>query len=374
MQWKKMLAPSLRRCRVGKAIPACVLALGASVFPGCMDCQDQFCKVTRKVGFDIYWIRVLCCEDPHRLHCQQIVPLIPQLTNLMVDMQLACDQENWQRMRQIWHEIKRLGLPSPFVQHYKDIFCDREVQRGVNSHPFFGPGDVFRVPGVFAAVGDPVPIVVMPGSIDSPWMESEPRRISLRQVPEILWEREYVLEPGALFHAETWLGSQTFTATGALAIAQAQGSLEDWCRKNRPTRMRIDLESADCIGQITLVETDPANQMLLQENGQGVLAARVEVNLYMRNDPTISLEGLFDEAWIELPVRHDGDQIVLSPEGAIDGLTLLPVVPEIAALLPRMSQDDVTAVQNETDCQALGREDLEIFKKAFFECYPDNEE
>ena len=364
-----------RSLRAGAVFGASVVWISALVIPvltGCMDCNQRFCKVTRKVGFDIYWIRLLCCEDPGRRYCDDIVPLIPQMTNLIIDMQISCEEANWQRMRSIWAEIKGLGIPAPFVKYYKGLYCEEEVDTGCNSHPFFAPMDIFRFPGLFAAVGKPAPIVVMPGAIESPWLELEDGRRSLGEAPEVLWETEYILDSGSMLIADTWLGSQEFAATGSLAIARAGNSMDEFCREARPTRMRIDLLGADLQGCIELDVTAPANALRLDSNGRGVLSGLVDVQIFLREDPSISLEGMFEQAWMALPVLVDEDDIVVLPDGVINGLSLFPVAPEIEELLHEISSGSFLAGEGLSECQELARDALEIFRQAFPECYPAN--
>ena len=342
------------RVVIGGIMSAFVVAM--CTLTGCMNCNDQFCKVAKKVGFDIYWIRTLCCEDSERRYCDQIVPLIPQLTSLIVDMQLACDQANWQRMRQIWGEIKGLGMPVPFVKYYQDLFCEETIDIGLNSHPFFVPSDHFRFPGIFAATGEPTPIVIFPDDIESPWMDQTQGRRNLLEAPEVLWETEYVLEPGAVFNVETWLGAQDFSATGSLAIARSDVSIGESCEIARFMRMRIDLLGLELAGHIELVPSSAQSALKLDAFGSGTLAGLIDVHVYLRDDPSISLDGLFQEAWIELPVVVQGESIVLAPEGMVDGLSLFPVVPEIAELLYGVTPEALALHGDDefSECQEVG--------------------
>lgn len=365
----KML--SLRKSRFEKSGVISIAAIAMSALTGCMDCNQHYCSAIRKVGFDIFWIEKACCIDPERRFCEQMVPLIPNMTSAAVEMKIACDQENWNRMRDIWGEIRRLGMPIPFVAYYEDLFCDEETKKGLNSHPFFMPSDIFRLPGVFAAVGEPEPIVVMPGAIESPWMDQTHGRRNLVEAPEVLWETEYILEPGAALIARTWLGEEEFAASGSLAIARNAPHQELWCELSKPTRMRIDLVGTWVAGSIELDASGPFNALKLEADGRGVLCGLVHMDLYLRDDPSISLEGLFEEAWLELPVSFEGDRITLMPDGAIDSLSLFPLVPEIAELLPGFSSDSFSQDDSRGDdvCQNRADASLNTFKGVFPDCF-----
>ena len=91
----KML--SLRKSSYVKGGFISIAAIAISALTGCMNCNEHYCRAIRKVGFDIFWIEKACCIDPERQYCDQMVPLIPNMTSAAVDMTLACDQENWSR-------------------------------------------------------------------------------------------------------------------------------------------------------------------------------------------------------------------------------------------------------------------------------------
>ena len=136
--------------------------------------------------------------------------------------------------------------------------------------------------------------------------------------------------------------------------------------------MRIDLLGADLQGCIELDVTAPANALRLDSNGRGVLSGLVDVQIFLREDPSISLEGMFEQAWMALPVLVDEDDIVVLPDGVINGLSLFPVAPEIEELLHEISSGSFLAGEGLSECQELARDALEIFRQAFPECYPAN--
>ena len=135
--------------------------------------------------------------------------------------------------------------------------------------------------------------------------------------------------------------------------------------------MRIDLLGLELAGHIELVPSSAQRALKLDAFGSGTLAGLIDVHVYLRDDPSISLDGLFQEAWIELPVVVQGDSIVFAPEGMVDGLSLFPVVPEIAELLNGVTPDALAVNGDDefSECEEVGLAALEVFKGMFPECF-----
>lgn len=332
---------------------------------GCVNCHESVCRVVSKVAIDISMMRELCCETPEMEGCDQLMLIIPQLTNLIIDMQQACEDENWDRVRAVWDEFKRLPWQGPYLQRLIRVLCgENEVDRGVNSWPFSGPNDAFEFAGVFEPVGTTQPIVILPGSIEEVWLGPGASRVHLGE-PNVVWEQAYVLNQGATLNATTWIGSAECSLTGSFSLISRTGSnaLDALCDKELK-RLDLRFESDSIVGSL-LFDPSFMSTIVVDDAGNGYLGAAVRVDVALKSDPSVNAEGLADVLWIEIPVSIDGDSIVLGSNEAVDGLDLFPV----SSVLESRIRSLQMGVAGEGDCAEAGDRAFNRFMRAYPECF-----
>ncbi len=339
---------------------------------GCVDCNSHVCRVTSKVAYDIYWVRTLCCEEPDNELCREMLPRIPGLTALVVDAKVACDQHNWDRMKQIWKDIRDLGLPLPYVRSLWLIVCDEDVEMACNSHPFFGPEDEFDFKGTFTRMEPIAPYLQASGHKNPSvrYVEGPPVIFPHGSGPR---EDRYVLSSGSLI-ASTWLGKDTCSVEGTLRLlrdgdAWASRSDGEFCKTLRPTHASFSISGELVRGKITLAPAYPANALRVDSSGRGVLSGKFHMELSLRDDPSVTLEDVLDEVWIELPGRIQDSEIHFISEGPISALKMFPVTPTLSSIIERGMgiQPDEDAF--DSICSEIGRDAMEVFMGLFPECF-----
>jgi hypothetical protein len=347
------------------------VVLASMMLAGCANCHESVCRVVSKVAIDISIMRELCCETPEMDGCDQLVLIIPQLTRLIIDLQEACENENWNRLRTVWEEFKSLPWQVPYLQRLIRVLCDEnEVDRGINSWPFSGPNDLFEFAGTFEAVGPAQPVVILPGSIEDVWLgPGASRRVQLGE-PNVVWEQAYALNPGATLNATTWIGSAECSLTGSFSLISRTGSseIDPLCNKELK---RLDLRvESDSIEGSLIFDPSIESTIVVDAAGVGYLGAAVFVDVVLKSDPSVNAEGLADVLWIEIPVSIDGESIVLGPNGAVDGLDLFPVS---SVLESRIRSIQLNAI-GEGDCAETGDRAFNRFIRAYPECFNVNGE
>lgn len=338
---------------------------------GCANCEERVCRMVSKVAIDLSLMREACCENPQQEGCDQLVMLIPRLTMLIPQMQQACDDQNWDRMRLIWDEFKRLPWSVPYLRGLVATLCgETMVQTGENSWPLLLPADTVSFEGVFEPLGPPQPVVVLPGSLEETWLGAGSSVRLHLGTPEIVWEQEFVLEPGGSLHALTWLGNETCSLTGSFSLiersASGGGSLDEWCAKELK-RLDFRFHGEAVSGSLLFDPTFPSH-IILNERGEGVLGAAVRIEAALNSDPTVNAEGIAELVWIELPVAVVGEAIVLN--GEVDGLSLFPVDPFLEGRIRnRLSGWASGWTDDEGHCAEAGRRVFERFVRAYPGCF-----
>jgi len=299
-----------------------------------------------------------------------MLPRIPGLTALVVDAKVACDQQNWDRMKHIWNDIRELGLPLPYVRGLWSVICNEDVEVACNSRPFFGPDDVFSFKGVFQRVALPFPVPANGGS--------SIRRIDDESVFSAHGggnskEERYELLSGSL-SASTWLGTDECDVRGELRIQRAGHVMSsrfdsEFCKAFKPTQAQFTISGEFVRGHLILDPTYFANVLRVDSSGSGLLCAKFHVNLGLRDEPVLTLEGILNEVWIELPVHIEGASIHIDSSEPLNASALFPVDPNI----PILRVDDLESERglngSDVSCSEVGRDAMQVFMELFPECF-----
>ena len=349
---------------------ACVVICLVTVFSGCVDCNSHVCRVTSKVAYDIYWVRTLCCEEPDNELCREMLPRIPGLTALVVDAKVACDQHNWDRMKQIWNDIRELGLPLPYVRGLWSVICNEDLEVACNSHPFFGPEDSFDFKGTFQRMELPVRTPTY-GDVSIRHIDSS--SVFLPNTGGNRKEERYELSSGSL-SASTWLGNDEFEIQGELRIKRSDHEMSsrfdpEFCKAFQPTQAVFNMSGELVQGRLVLDPTYFANVLRVDTSGKGLLCGKFHIQLSLRDDPLMTLDGILHEAWIELPVRVDDTSIHIESFESINALTLFPVDPKISSILKNGLTNERDSNAFDLGCSEMGRDAMEVFMDLFPECF-----
>ena len=337
-----------------------VILCMAMTFGGCVDCKSHVCRVTSKVAYDIYWVRTLCCEEPDNELCREMLPRIPGLTALVVDAKVACDQHNWDRMKQIWNDIRELGLPLPYVKGLWSVICNEDVEVACNSHPFFGPNDSFNIEGTFIRMDPPI------RHVDSSDVYSPYERASQKV-------DRYELSSGSLA-ANTWLGNDHCDIEGELRLVRGHHGMSsrfdsELCKAFQPTHASFFISGELVQGHLVLDPTYHANILRVDSSGRGLLCGKFHLKLCLREDTSISLDDIFNELWLELPVRMQGASIQIESDRPLTSLELFPVAPKIASILRCDPTANTDSSARNGGCREIGRDAMEVFMNLFPECF-----
>lgn len=334
-----------------------------------MNCNENICRVVGKVANDLSLMRELCCENPALDGCDQLVLITPQLSSLIPQMQSACQDQNWERIGDLWLEFKSLPWRRSYLQGLMLALCGEDgVDRGINSWPLFTPRDTFEFDGSFELIGSAQPIVILPGSLEEVWMgNGGSSRVQLAE-STVVWEEQFQLQPGGELTVATWIGGETCSITGSFSLISHSGpgsaTFEDFCKKELK-QLDFRFEGDSIAGSLRFDPSVPSH-IVVNDLGQGYLGAAVGVEVFLKAHPTINAEGIADVLWIELPVAIEGDVIVLGPGGAVDGLELFPVD---AALEHRIRRRALGWTEDESTCAQAGQRVFDRFVSTYPECF-----
>ena len=122
-------------------------------------------------------------------------------------------------------------------------------------------------------------------------------------------------------------------------------------------------------GRLVLDPTYFANVLRVDTSGKGLLCGKFHIQLSLRDDPLMTLDGILHEAWIELPVRVDDTSIHIESFESINALTLFPVDPKISSILKNGLTNERDSNGFDLGCSEMGRDAMEVFMDLFPECF-----
>ena len=351
-----------RRAVAGSAIIAGVLA-----GTGCeIDCDERYCDFIRAAAGGIYAWEYECCLDPTSPACENRAVRYQALAFNAPAMRIACEERRWERLGEIWDEIRGL-IPATPLRLIVREFCGIETTFGENILVPFAAGDS----AIVSARLDPVPFEGEPG------FRSWSRRpssmpASVEGVSGVVGDRAWVVEPGSQVQVDVQGRTFSFALSGSLAVVEMAAQpharpntqpntqlgepgdeVDEWCRRLRPTDLRFALDGLE--GRATLV-LDPlfeGNGLIFTAPASGVLGAAVRLEFEPAGVATGDVMSGLPPVFLQLPfvLEPDGG-LVLGDGRAMAALDLWPVASAVASYL---SGGGAGPGSTEPECAALAR-------------------
>ena len=160
-------------------------------------------------------------------------------------------------------------------------------------------------------------------------------------------------------------------ADGRLVLATRIGSGDPAvpCDLIRPVEFRLDLRGEGWSGRLELVDGFEGNRMIETDDGIEMLGMLVRIEIGIDEPIRISSVGVFDEAFLQVPVVRGADgSLRLGADHAIDGLELLPVDPRLESMY---RTDLIGGLEGPgIDCNAFARSRAQAFLDLHPDCRP----
>jgi hypothetical protein len=343
---------SVRRSTVGAVVGGLGTVFVAGM-GGCMvDCEDSYCDIVRAGGTAVEAWYFHCCLHPDDPSCVDLPDRISRFSFLAAEARLACEANNWDRIREIWRDFRQV-VPLQFVSVVWKELCEREVAWGENAWSPFGAGTEFD----FAVTLDEVtpPQVVL-------WTGDRPGSVEIN--------RSYLIREGSKITIGTNHNFTTAKLQGRLTLAEsvnAIGDLEDWCRNHRPVELAWTLDSDGWSGSIELDPGFEGNRVRFDTASTGTIGVAVRLSIGREDLHEISTDGLFEYAYLELPFHlNEHGELKIAPDGPLDGLQLIPLDPRLESSLRSEEMKDGSG--DDEGCSAFAHERAEAFLAAHPNC------
>ena len=289
-------------------------------------------------------------------------PGIARFSLLAAEAREVCEAQNWGRLRDIWREFRGL-VPLRFVSTVWRETCGESVAWGENRWTPVGPDVEFSISLPFESV-EPPRIVF--GDANAPRADVGGARGTVAWI-----ERSRSLRPGSAISVAMGGRMIKAAADGLLVVATRVGSIDPGapCEVIRPVEFRLDLQGDGWSGRLELVEDFDGNRVIETDDGFEMLGMLVRIDLQMDDPIAISSVGIFDEAFLQVPLeRGPGGSIRLGGDQRIDGLELLPVDPRLESI---QRADPIGGLQGSgVDCGVFARSRAEAFLDLHPDCRP----
>ena len=357
------------RHRVRRVATAVLLAVTAASGGGCMrDCRNAYCDAVRAGATAVQAWHFHCCTRseapamPASMDCDDLPNRIARFSLLAAEAREVCEAQNWGRLRDIWREFRGL-VPLRFVSTVWRETCGESVAWGENRWTPVGPDVEFSISLPFESV-EPPRIVF--GDANAPRADVGGARGTVAWI-----ERSRSLRPGSAISVAMGGRMIKAAADGLLVVATRVGSIDPGapCEVIRPVEFRLDLQGDGWSGRLELVEDFDGNRVIETDDGFEMLGMLVRIDLQMDDPIAISSVGIFDEAFLQVPLeRGPGGSIRLGGDHRIDGLELLPVDPRLESI---QRADPIGGLQGSgVDCGVFARSRAEAFLDLHPDCRP----
>lgn len=330
---------------------------------GCMrDCRNAYCDAVRAGATAVQAWHFHCCTEsgaPPSVDCEDLPNRIARFSLLAAEAREMCEARNWERLRDIWREFRGL-VPLRFVSTVWREVCGESVAWGENRWTPVGPEVRFSIMLPFDPAAPPR---IVFGDESSPG-------VAIDDAPGVVpWiERELELASGSVVGMEIGGRSVKAVVDGRIVLARRidPTAATRPCDLVRPVDLRLDLRGDGWSGRIELIDGFDGNRMIELEDGTNRLGMRVRIDAEIDEPFGISLAGVFDEAFVQVPIQWDANGTVrIGLEHSIDGLELLPVDPGLESAY--RSEPPGGPWRTGVDCAGLARSRAE----AFLALHPD---
>ncbi|MCP4835195.1 MAG: hypothetical protein GY895_10580 [Phycisphaera sp.] len=347
-----------------------MLAIGAVVMGGgsMRDCRDAYCDAVRAGATAVQAWHFHCCSEsdsrgaPASVDCEDLPNRIARFSLLAAEAREVCEAQNWGRLRDIWREFRGL-VPLRFVSTVWREACGESVAWGENRWTPLGPDVVFSIALPFEPAEPPR---VVFGGAEAPHATIDEAGGTTAWI-----ERARTLRSGTSVAMQFGGRAVKATLDGRLVVAARVGSTGSAasCGLSRPVEFRLDLRGEGWSGTIDLVEGFEGNRIIETNDGVEMLGMLVRIDLELDGPMGISTAGVFDEAFLQVPVERGPEgSLRIGANHVIDGLELLPVDPSLASMY---RSDPVRGLQpSGVDCGAFARARAEAFLDLHPGCRP----
>ena len=136
-----------KRCLLGCLSLTLVSSVGCEI-----DCDERYCDFVRAAAGGIYAWEYQCCLEPDSPACEDRGLRYQTLAFSAPAMRMACEERNWDRVGEIWEEVKRV-LPVMPLRLIIANFCGFEIGFGENVATPFAVGDSVSVDVSLESIG-----------------------------------------------------------------------------------------------------------------------------------------------------------------------------------------------------------------------------
>ena len=341
---------------------------------GCeqVNCEEFRCHAAETALAQYFIDYVACCEHPEMAGCDGLDGRYDDLFLEIREGYGACLDRDWNRLKEIWEEIKRLRLLRNTVGDVLVSIChDVPLLMGENTAVVFSSEDTFAFECVFEPTDGPRPV--------GPWSES-PEFLTPREGhPEflhapVLFQSTYACAPGSSLLVDTWLGKERLELTGELIIVHEPASLESLkCGVAYLRSFTLNMKGESIHARVACGLDEEGNWCVLDGEGGGVISGNMAVQLGASNLPGLQFEEIFGRRFqVNIPLAIRNGTLVCTPNGPIGGFRFLPPTAEAkAAYLHAVGVLDGTENLTGVDpCLEQGRQRIETLKGLFGSCYP----
>ena len=337
-----------KRCLLGCLSLTLVSSVGCEI-----DCDERYCDFVRAAAGGIYAWEYQCCLEPDSPACEDRGLRYQTLAFSAPAMRMACEERNWDRVGEIWEEVKRV-LPVMPLRLIIANFCGFEIGFGENvATPF--------------AVGDSVSVDVSLESIGSSGVPQEDRFDRGRggtggggasTMRAAAGRSGWVVRGASSIQIRTLGASANFDVTGIFSVVESWGrgdDVDDWCRSLHPDELRLLLEGPDGTIRIELDPDFEGNAMIFSEPDAGVMGVAVRMVLDLEGPLLLSNPFDLNAAFLEIPFRIEPDgELRLGSIGSIDAFDLWPVATAVEAYLAG-EELEAPLREDQASCAAAAR-------------------
>lgn len=304
--------------------------LGMTVLAGCrIDCDERYCDFVRAGAAGIFAWEYDCCLNPDSDACIDRAMRYQRLAFNAPLMRMACEDRNWDRIGELWDEVKAVIPAMPLRVILRD-FCGFDVLVGENvATPWEMNDSVVLDIGLRPSLGNPPLRPARPGSGQSPASSMAPPHEN----------SSWVVNGGSTLRVDSRGWSAAFAAAGRFAVEplvdedtgrRAADEVDEWCRKLRPVDFQMQLEGSAGTVSLSLDPDFPGNTMSFTAPDRGVIGVAVRMNVEAALPPIIGIHFDLEEAYLTLPFTVSaGGELRLGGNGAIDAMSIWPVAPAL---------------------------------------------
>ena len=311
------------RCLLGGLL----LALGSA--GGCeIDCDERYCDFVRAAAGGIYAWEYQCCLEPQGPACEDRAIRYQTLAFGAPSMRMACEERNWDRVGEIWEEVRRV-LPAVPLRIIVGHFCGFEVEIGENVATPFAAGDAVVMDVALAPAG----------AAGIPRMDRSHtgRGVDDSTFRSASGRSAWVVRRGSEVRIESRGASAGFEVTGILSVVESmvQGDeVDEWCRSLHPDELRLLLQGPDGTIRIDLDPTFRGNAVVFTEPDAGMIGVAVGISLDLQGPMRMAAPFTLEAAFLRFPFRIDPDGgLRLGSADPIDAFELWPLDPFVESFI-----------------------------------------